>query len=195
MEPAEGIVTKGGPHALDRLVRLHVIEIAAADRRWLDGRRGVPRPRDGFRIKGRLPPACHRADVEGRLAKPDRPIVDVGVLRRAVERLDQHLSGLPAQGDHSREQLIQQLVPELAHEVALPVVPVLAVGRVEQVLLREERAGAHAVVDEARGRAQRSQLLWIRIGAGVAGRDDLRAGALEIPPPIGSCWPASPSSA
>jgi hypothetical protein len=53
-----------------------------------------------------------------------------------VQGLDQHLPGLPAQGRHAREQLIEQLVRKLANEMALPVVPVLTVRRVEHVLLR-----------------------------------------------------------
>ena len=77
--------------------------------------------------------------------------------------------GWSAEREDPREQLVDQLVRELAHKVALPVVPVLAVGRVEHALLIEERLEAQAVLHEPGCRAQQAQLLGIRVRTRVAG--------------------------
>jgi hemoglobin len=52
-----------------------------------------------------------------------------------------HLSGRPLERGHALEELVDQLVRELAHELDLPLVPVFAIRRNEQVLLAKERAG------------------------------------------------------
>src|SRR5947207_683934 len=73
------------------------------------------------------------------------------------------------------EERVDQLVRELADEVALPVVAVHPVTRVEDALLVEEGLGAHAIPDEPSRRAQRAELLGVRVGARVArGNYELR---------------------
>jgi hypothetical protein len=48
LQALERLVAKSGTHTLDRLVRLHVVHVAAADRPWLEGRRRGARPLDGL---------------------------------------------------------------------------------------------------------------------------------------------------
>ena len=81
-------------------------------------------------------------------------------------------AGRAAEGDHALEELVDQLVRELADEVALPVVAVDAVAGVEDALLVEEALAAHRVVDQPRRRAKRAELLGFLVRAGVAGDDD-----------------------
>jgi hypothetical protein len=88
-----------------------------------------------------------------------------------VKRLDQHLPGRPSQRHHSLEQLVDQLVRQLADEVALPVVAIHAVAGVEHVLLGEERLGPHGVVGEPPRGAQRTELGGICFRPGVTGCD------------------------
>ena len=82
------------------------------------------------------------------VAEADDRGLAVGVLGRAVQGFDQDAARRPTQRDDLPEQVIDQLVRELAHEVALPVVPVLFIRRVEHVLLLDERLVAEAVVHE-----------------------------------------------
>jgi hypothetical protein len=56
-----------------------------------------------------------------------------------VQGFDQDSSRRPTQRDDPFEQLVDQLVRKLAHEVALPVVAVLAVRRIDQAQLFGER--------------------------------------------------------
>src|SRR5439155_10440052 len=136
------------------------------------GCRRLARPGDVFLVEGRVLPRGHRADVESRLAKADNAGGCVGIRRRAVKGLDQDPPRRPAQRDDALEQLVEQLVGELTHEVTLPVVPVLAVRRVEHALLVEERVRPQAVLDEAGRRAQLTELLRITVRARVARSND-----------------------
>src|SRR6266487_1086391 len=172
LEAFERLIAEGGTKALDRLVGLHVVDVAAADRPRLDRRCRITRPFHLPLVKGRVQPARHDADIESRFAEADSRGAWIGVLRRAVQGFDQNLAGGPAERNHAPEQLVEQLVGELAHEVALPVVAVRTVGRVEDVLLGQERVHAHPVIDKPGHRAQRAQLRGIAIRAGVAGCDD-----------------------
>src|ERR687898_3091575 len=64
LEPLERLVAKYGADALDWLVGLHVVEIAAADRPRLERRRRLPGPLDVSLVEGGVLPARHSADVE-----------------------------------------------------------------------------------------------------------------------------------
>ena len=97
-----------------------------------------------------------------------------------MQRLDQDVSGRPAERDQASEQLVDQLVRQLADEVALPVVPVLAVRRIDQALLVEERMCAHRVLDEPRRRAQQGELVRIAVRPGVAREHDKPGDELSI---------------
>src|SRR5262245_11811048 len=130
----EGFIAKRGAHALDGLVGLHVVHVAAADRPRLEGRRGGARPLDGLLVEGSVQPGGHHADVECSIAEAEGRASPVDVLRRAVKRLDQHLPGRSPQRHHSFEQLVDQLIRQLADEVALPVVAIHAVAGVEHML-------------------------------------------------------------
>jgi hypothetical protein len=66
----------------------------------------------------------------------------------------QYFSRGPAGCDDRAKQFIDQLVRKLTYEVALPVVPVLAEGGVDQKLLLEERVRPDAVLDEPPSRTQ-----------------------------------------
>src|SRR5215471_15975533 len=64
LQALEGFIAEGGTHALDGLVGLHVVHVAAADRPRLEGRRGGARPLDGWLVEGGVQPGGHHADVE-----------------------------------------------------------------------------------------------------------------------------------
>src|ERR687892_323449 len=68
---------EGGAHGLDRLVRLHVVGVAAADRPRPDRRGGVARPRDVLVVDGGVAPGGRGADVEGRVAEAERAVAAV----------------------------------------------------------------------------------------------------------------------
>ena len=91
------------------------------------------------------------ADVEGGVAEPDGSSVAVGVFRRAVEGFEEDAAGRTTKRADECDQVVDQLVGELANEVPLPVVPVVAVGGVDEALLVEEAVRAQLVVDEAGG--------------------------------------------
>src|SRR5205814_1679906 len=93
------------------------------------------------------------------------------VLRRAVKGLDQHLPGWPPQRHYSFEQVVDQLVGQLADEMALPVVAVDAVAGADRMLLGQERVGSHGVVGEPFRASQRTELLGICVWPGVTGCD------------------------
>ena len=112
-------------------------------------------------VESGVAPRRGGADVERRVAEPDRAVA--GVLRRAVEGLEQDLPGRPAHRLDPAQELVDQLVRELGHEGVLPVVALLAVGRVEHVLLRDVRVRANAVVHEAGRLAQPAQPLRVGV--------------------------------
>ena len=101
-------------------------------------------------------PDGHRADVERGVPIADGPKRAVRVLRRAVKGFEQDMTRRMTQIDQAPNERVDQLVRELAHEMAFPVVPVLAVRRVEQPLLVDERLRSDAVVDESRRGAERA---------------------------------------
>src|SRR6185437_3272203 len=63
-QPVEGVLAERGSHALDRLVRLHVVHVPPADRERLDRRRGLARPGDLLLVVRGVEPGGHDADVE-----------------------------------------------------------------------------------------------------------------------------------
>src|SRR5439155_13663924 len=89
----ERLVAEGGAHALDRLVRLHVVDVAAAERPRLERGGGVTSPGDLLVVERGVLPGRGRADVEGGVPEAEGARGRVGVLRAAVERLDQDPSG------------------------------------------------------------------------------------------------------
>ena len=125
-----------------------------------------------LRVEFRVLPRGHHADVEGRVAEAGGALGCVTVLRRAVQRLDQDSAGRTAERSELRQQRVEQLVRELAHEMAFPVVAVLAVRGVEDALLVEKRVPAHLVVDQTRRRTQLAQGGGIGVRARVARCDD-----------------------
>ena len=76
-----------------------------------------------------------------------------------MQRLDQDLARVAPKRVHPVQQLIDQLIRELAHEVTLPIGAFLAVGRVEDVLLRDEAAATNVVADETRQLAKLAERL------------------------------------
>jgi hypothetical protein len=84
----------------------------------------------------------------------------------------QYFSRGPAGCDDRAKQFIDQLVRKLTYEVALPVVPVLAEGGVDQKLLLEERVRPDAVLHEPPSRTQGAESSGSADGARGAGRDD-----------------------
>jgi hypothetical protein len=88
-----------------------------------------------------------------------------------VQRLDQDRSRWPAEGGQPADELVDQLVRELADEVALPVVPVDAVAGIENTLLGEEGKPLDSIADEARRRAELPELTGLAVRARVAGGD------------------------
>ena len=52
-----------------------------------------------------------------------------------MQRLDQDVDRRATEREQLLDELVEQLVRKLADELPLPVVPVLAVGRVEDLLL------------------------------------------------------------
>src|SRR5829696_3376154 len=171
LEARECVGPEGGAHAVDGFVRLHVVRVAAADRPWLDRRRGLTRPGHALLVVGRIGPACHRTDVEGGVAVAEGGARRVDVFGPAVERLDQDSAGRTAERGNAAEQIVDQLVRELADEVTLPVVAVDAVTGIEDTLLLEEALAADAVADETGDYAERAEGIRILVPAGVA-RDD-----------------------
>src|SRR5688500_15600437 len=95
----------------------------------------------------------------------------VRVLRSAVQRFDHNPSGWTPQGDKTLEQHIEQLIWELAHEVTLPIVPILAIRRVDHTLLCKKRMCAHTIFDEPGCRAQCPQLLRFHVDTRVTWHD------------------------
>src|SRR5215213_5225072 len=149
LEAVERLGAERRADALDRLVRLHVVDVAAPGVRPGCDRVGrLARPRDLLVVEGRVLPDRHRADIERGVAEADRCRAGVAVLRRAVQRLDQDSARGPAQRDQALEQRVDQLVRQLAHEMALPVVPVQAVRALDDALLLEKRPRPQAVRDE-----------------------------------------------
>src|SRR6266702_3249990 len=67
----ERFIAKRRTHTLDRLVRLHVVHVAAADRPRLGGRRRGARPLDGLLVEGSVQPGGHHADVECGIAEAE----------------------------------------------------------------------------------------------------------------------------
>src|SRR5207247_10829095 len=108
------------------------------------------------------------------LPEADRAGRSIGVLRSAVQRLDEEPARRASQRADSLEELIDELVRQLADEVALPVVTVLAVRRVEHALLVEEGMRQHAVVDQPGSGTQPAQLGRVFRDARVAGCEDER---------------------
>ena len=104
-------------------------------------------------------------EAEGRALRLD-------VLGRAVERLDQDSAGRAAEHGHALEQIVDQLVRQLRHEVALPVVAVDAVAGIEDPLLLEEALAPDAVVDETGHRAEGPEGFRLLLRPRVAGDDD-----------------------
>ena len=106
----------------------------------------------------------------GDLARGKSTAADLGAWLCFEDESGQGLS--PPQGRTSFEQLVDQLVRELADEVALPVVAIHAVAGVEHMLLGQERVGPHAVAGEPCRGAQRTEFPGICVRPGVAGCDD-----------------------
>src|SRR4029453_4680017 len=143
-EALEGFVAERGPDALDRLVALPGGAVAAArERPRLDRRRGVPGPLDRFFVVGGVLPRRHDADVERGAAEAHDSAGAVCVFGCAVQGFEEDTAGRPAECLQAAEELVDELVRELTNEVALPVVPALAEGRVEQALLVGGGVRAH----------------------------------------------------
>src|SRR5215203_3955240 len=66
LETGEGLLAECCADALDRLVGLHVVDVAAADRPRLDRGRSLTRPGDGLFVERGVLPGRHHADVERR---------------------------------------------------------------------------------------------------------------------------------
>src|SRR5204863_5038129 len=157
-EAVERLRAERGPHPLQRLVRLHVVGVPAADRPRLYRSRGLAGPGDVLLVEGGVQPARHRADVEGGIPVAERRGGWIHVPRGAAQGLDKDRAWRAAERRQAVEERVDQLVRELADEVALPVVAVHPVTRVEDALLVEEGMGAHPVAREPARRAQPAEL-------------------------------------
>jgi hypothetical protein len=52
LQALERVIAERGAHPFYRFVGLHVVHVAAADRRWLERRRAGARPLDGLLVVG-----------------------------------------------------------------------------------------------------------------------------------------------
>ena len=89
-----------------------------------------------------------------------------------MERLEQDASGRTSERRYPPDELVDQLVGQLPHEMALPVMPVDAVTGAEQGLLRDERMPAYPVLHEPRYPAQAPEQWMIVLRAGDAREND-----------------------